>query len=396
MKSTCGLYIHVPFCRHKCNYCDFYSTTQMDLMPRYLAALLQEIDLLFNNPPSGGFDFSTLYLGGGTPSLLSPQHIETIFAKLAAHGSIHPQAEITLEANPGALDDEHLAAYRHAGINRLSLGIQSFIDCELAFLQRIHTAAEAKASFRAARQAGFDNISLDLIFALPGQSLSDWYCSLQQALELAPEHVSMYGLTIEEGTPLHRTLQQGLCKKIDEELEREMYLSGKETLEAAGYRHYEISNFARPGREAQHNQHYWDGSPYIGFGPAAHSFADGQRWWNVRDVNAYCRSLLQGAEAVAGRETLDLLQLKAEAVLLGLRRREGIDLAAWEKRFTESALERFSTTLEKVGGCDHETPPFQKSKSHRLFTHMNDHLGLTTQGILLYDYLCRQLYEVLG
>lgn len=392
-----ALYIHVPFCIHKCLYCDFYSTTRRDLLPRYLKALQQEVVHYAASPLFSGQSLSTIYWGGGTPSLLPPDDLQRLMRQITAAWPLSGEAEITLEANPGALDSSHLPGYRTAGINRLSLGIQSFDDRELALLSRIHNAADAEAAFAAARRAGFEDLSLDLIFALPGQSLATWHHSLQRALDLGPEHLSLYSLTIEPETPLHREVAAGRLHPCDEELEREMLLAGKETLEAAGYDHYEISSYARPGRTARHNRHYWSGLPYLGLGPAAHSFAGGERWWNSRDLHRYITEAAAGRIAPAGREHIGRNEAMGERLLLGLRRAEGVDLAAWQRDFGSDLLQAARPALQKLGGYLEGGLPFTAAagRPDLLLTLNGDQLALTSAGVLLYDLVCREIYGAL-
>lgn len=392
-----ALYIHVPFCIHKCLYCDFYSTTRRDLLPRYLTALQREIAHYAASPHFSGQTLATLYWGGGTPSLLPPADLQRLMQQITAAWPLAEAAEITLEANPGALDSSHLPGYRAAGINRLSIGVQSFDDRELALLSRVHDAAEARAALAAARRAGFENLSLDLIFALPGQSLASWQRSLQLALDLGPEHLSLYSLTIEPETPLHREVAAGRLFPCDEELEREMLLASKETLEAAGYGHYEISNYARPGREARHNRHYWAGEPYLGLGPAAHSFSGDERWWNARDLHRYIREAAEGRIAPDGREQIGRTEAMGEMLLLGLRRAEGIDLAVWQQRFDGDLLRTAATALQKLGGYLEGVVPFAAAAGRPdvLLTRNGDRLALTSAGVLLYDLVCREIFAVL-
>jgi len=386
-----ALYIHVPFCQHKCIYCDFFSTTRTALLPRYLEALQQEIAHYRRHPFFAGKTLTSIYWGGGTPSLIPPEQIHALLGEIRSGWEITPSAEITLEANPGALDCAHLAGYRQAGINRLSLGIQSFHDRELALLTRIHSAAGAMEALTAARAVGFTNLSLDLIFGLPGQYLSDYNASLSQALAFGPEHLSLYGLTIEAGTPLAQAVAGGRLHPCDEELEREMFLAGKRMAEAAGYQHYEISNYARPGCEARHNQHYWEGAPYLGLGPAAHSFAGGERFWNGRDLEGYIDAWEQDEPAVAGRERIGREEEKSEALLLGLRRRRGIDLELWRERFGEELLERGGRAIARLGGLLHDHPPFSAAPGAELLTLNGQELALTESGVLLYDMVCQEL-----
>jgi len=387
-----ALYIHVPFCQHKCIYCDFFSTTRTALLPRYLEALQQEIAHYRRHPFFAGKTLTSIYWGGGTPSLIQPEQIRTLLGEIRTGWEISLAAEITLEANPGALDSVHLAGYRQAGINRLSLGIQSFHDRELGLLTRIHSAAGALEALAAARAAGFANLSLDLIFGLPGQSLSDYEASLGQAVACGPEHLSLYGLTIEAGTPLAQAVAGGQLHPCDEELERKMFLAGKRMAEAAGYQHYEISNYARPGCEARHNQHYWEGAPYLGLGPAAHSFAGGERFWNDRDLEGYIDAWGRNEPAVADRERIGREEEKSEALLLGLRRRRGIDLGLWRERFGEGLLECGEHAIAKLGGLVHDQPPFSAVPGAELLTLNGQELALTEAGVLLYDMVCQELW----
>ncbi|HNW60679.1 MAG TPA: radical SAM family heme chaperone HemW [bacterium] len=386
-----ALYIHVPFCQHKCIYCDFYSTTRTGLLPRYLAALQQEIAFYQHSRLFAGRTLSSIYWGGGTPSLIAPEALSPLMATITAVWPLLPDAEITLEANPGALDIGHLAGYRRAGINRLSLGIQSFDDRELHLLTRIHSAADARTAIAAARNAGFANLSLDLIFGLPGQSLAGYTDSVNRALASRPEHLSLYGLTVESGTPLARAVARGELQTCPEEEEREMYLRGKELLESTGYGHYEISNYSLPGRESRHNQHYWSSLAYLGLGPAAHSFAGGERWWNNRDLGSYLAAWERHESAVAGREILGREEERIEAVMLGLRCSSGIDLDRWRERFGEPFLERNARALKQLGGMATGSPPFAATAGEELLTRNGAHLALTRSGLLLYDLVCREL-----
>jgi oxygen-independent coproporphyrinogen-3 oxidase len=360
-----GLYLHVPFCHSKCTYCDFYSITDCNLIPDWLAALEKEAALYQDR--FGVFD--TLYLGGGTPSLLNPGQLASLLESLRRGFSFSPDTEATLEANPDDLTPEKLRLYGDLGINRLSVGVQSFHDRELAFLGRRHSARQALAALDAARAAGFANLSLDLIYGLPGQGLEDWEKTLEPALAFHPEHLSCYQLTYEPGTPLGRKKVQGKVVAATEEEERAFFLFTSRFLEERGYLHYEISNFARLGETgnqpnyqvidneesfnrrpktedrkpyfSQHNRKYWRHLPYLGLGPGAHSFLDGVRWWNVASVRQYCRTLARGEAPLAGREVLSPEQLRLEAFYLGLRTREGVplkllqDIPGWEKTLTD-------------------------------------------------------------
>jgi oxygen-independent coproporphyrinogen III oxidase len=378
-----ALYIHIPFCRQKCGYCDFYSTTELHRLQPFVDSLIKEIEFYSQNPPYGGFSVSTIYFGGGTPSLLSVQQVETILNRIQAGFNVAAEAEITLEANPGTLQRDQLADLRRLGVNRISLGIQSFHDHELQQLSRIHNASAAKRSILQARDAGFDQLSLDLIYALPQQSPSAWCDSLGQAIAFAPEHLSCYSLTIEPSTPLGRQVELGQVQPNDEETERELFLLTDETLKKAGYEHYEISNYCRPGFRSRHNQKYWQGTPYLGLGPSAHSFDGHKRWWNLRDVALYTQALVHGRSAVQGSEELTPEQKQTETILLGLRTKEGFQPAAvWP------AIE---PAVAAMGGTDIGVEPFSHSPSGRLLTWQQDRLALTVQGLLLYNYVCEKL-----
>jgi putative oxygen-independent coproporphyrinogen III oxidase len=318
-----GLYIHVPFCRGKCLYCDFASGTDLALVQDWLAAL--EREMVFYNDFAPRFD--TLYLGGGTPSLLTADELANLFESLQKHFVFIPGTEITLEANPDDIAPDILKHYRDLGANRLSLGVQSFDDRELAFLGRRHDAAQALKALALAREAGFANLGMDLIYGLPGQTQDQWRNNLEIAVGFAPEHLSCYQLTLEEGTPLARGQAEGQFQALPEEMGREFFLATSRFLEDRGYLHYEISNFAR-GVEcrSRHNGKYWNHTSYLGLGPAAHSYREGRRWWNHRSLPEYCRAASIGEAPVAGGEVLTPEQRRLEALYLGMRTRDGVEL----------------------------------------------------------------------
>ncbi|MFZ5453024.1 MAG: radical SAM family heme chaperone HemW [Thermodesulfobacteriota bacterium] len=364
-----GLYVHVPFCLRKCAYCDFYSINDQSLILAWLTALEKESGLYKDR--FGVFD--TLYLGGGTPSLLNTRQFASLLHILRRPFSFAPDTEVSLEANPDDLTPEKLRVYKDLGVNRLSVGGQSFNDRELAFLGRRHNVRQTVAALEAARAAGFGNLSLDLIFGLPGQSLENWRHTLEQALVFDPEHLSCYQLTYEPETPLGRRKARGEVIPATEEEEREFFLFTSRFLEERGYRHYEISNFARqePGAEpcySRHNRKYWNHTPYLGLGPGAHSFQEGVRWWNAPSVEQYCQELAQGRKPVAGRETLAAAQLQMEALYLGLRTREGVSL----------------DLLRQVPGWEKTLHNFKKAG---LLEVHQDRVAPTLQGFLLADSL---------
>ena len=339
-----GIYIHFPFCLKKCLYCDFDSSASSKLKPRdYLALLLREMELRqasLAEPVSA----ATLYLGGGTPSLMEPELVGSLIEAVARRFALRPDAEVTLEANPGTITPEKLAGYLAAGVNRLSLGIQSFEDRLLARLGRVHTAKEALLAFEAARRAGFDNLNIDLMHSLPGQSLTQWRTALRRAIALSPEHVSAYALSVEQGTPFAGQLAAGELALPGEELAAQMFEATGELLGEAGYGHYEISNFARPGRASRHNSAYWSRRSYLGFGAGAHSLWNrdglGRRWKNAADLECYRQSVAGGAIPEQDAEELTLEEAVSESFFLGLRMLEGLDLARLEELYGRAALTR--------------------------------------------------------
>ncbi len=337
-----AIYIHVPFCRCRCGYCSFISCAGRERdIPAYLTALRREIATR-----SGGETVPSIFFGGGTPSLLSVSQVSEILATLRGHFSIAEDAETTLEANPGTVDDAYLAGLRRAGVSRLSLGVQRFDDAELKLLGRIHTSNEAREAVAAARCAGFDNLSLDLIYGLPGDTLGAWRRSLEAAVALAPEHLSLYALTLEEETPLGAAVVRGEVPAPDPDLAADQYELAEDILAAAGYGHYEISNWAKPGHECRHNLVYWDNGNYLGFGVAAHSSEDGRRYANTSDLDEY---LAAGGLALRSLdETLDSATIRAETVILGLRQGGGIDLAATSRRLGVDVWDEYCGPLEDL------------------------------------------------
>lgn len=330
--QTPGLYVHVPFCRGKCAYCAFYSVPDLALIPAWLKAVEQEISLYEETFPA----FDSLYFGGGTPSLLAESELAGLMEAICRHFSLVPASEITIEVNPDDATPEKLQGYRRLGFNRLSLGVQSFDDQTLRFLGRRHSARQAGDALAWAREAGFYHLSLDLIYGLPQQKLKDWEKTLAAVLAFRPEHLSCYQLTVEPDTELHRRL--GGRPLVSEETEREFFLFTSAYLEDAGYLHYEISNFARGEKNrCRHNLKYWQRQPYLGLGPAAHSFDGHRRWWNHRSLKDYINILSQGEAPVAGEEQLTAEQAKLEVLLLGFRVRDGVaveslkDFSRWQE-----------------------------------------------------------------
>ncbi len=333
-----ALYVHLPWCRHVCPYCDFnvYAAARPP-EAEYVATLAAELAAHASAPPWRGRSVASVYLGGGTPSLFAPASVGALLDAVAARLGFAGTAEVTLEANPGTLGAERLAGYRAAGVNRLSLGAQSFDAAHLRTLGRDHAPEETQAAVAAARSAGFANVSLDLIFAVPGQTLADWEADVAAATALAPEHVSAYALTWEPGTPFHAWRASGRVAAVGDEDEAAMAAHVTGALEAAGLARYEISSFARPGFESRHNQRYWDGSDYLGLGAGAHSFSrdpfPGRRWANERLPDRHRDAVRARGTAVASEERLTVPQARGEHCFTGLRRTAGVDLAAFERRF---------------------------------------------------------------
>jgi oxygen-independent coproporphyrinogen III oxidase len=339
-----GLYVHIPFCLRKCGYCGFYSITDQTRIPDFLTALGRETAL--RREWTAPFD--TLYLGGGTPSVLPPEALEALIAGIRAAFAITEDAEITLEANPADITPDLLTGLRRAGVNRLNRGLQSLNDAALAFLDRRHDRARAVAAVEAARNAGMADLGIDLIYGVPGQDIEPWLQTLREAIALNPDHLSCYQLTLEEGTPLALRHGRGEIAFPGEALQADLFRVTSEFLEDSGYIHYEVSNFARPGRESRHNQKYWNHVPYLGLGPAAHSFSGRQRCWNRRSVNAYIADLDAGRDPVEASEILTEEQLRLEALFLGLRTRRGIDLARFRLRYGQDLLGDKRDIIERL------------------------------------------------
>jgi len=372
-----GLYIHIPFCRKKCPYCDFFSISDLSLQPDFVEALLVEIDLKAD--PALAFD--TVYLGGGTPSVLPIDSLQRILS--AVRTSIHllPDTEVTVEVNPGTVTAGQLAAYRQMGINRLNIGAQSFQEANLMFLGRIHTVRQVTDTISWARRAGFDNLGLDLIYGLPQQSLRLWGKDLQQAAGQCVEHLSCYTLTFEPGTKMEADLRQGRVRPPAESLVADMMTLTVERLADAGYQRYEVSNFARSAAlRSRHNQKYWLSVPYVGLGPSAHSWLEPERCWNKKDVAAYIGDLAGGRLPIDGRERLERTELITEAVFLGLRTTDGIDGGRFDDRFGVSLEQLFGEVIGRLG-------------AEGLLTFADGRLALTDRGMLLVDAVAAEFVQ---
>jgi len=376
-----GLYVHVPFCERKCVYCDFFSVESLEPIEEYLSALEEEIRL--SADAVRGMHASTVYLGGGTPSLLSPAQLDRVLAGLCEQVPFEPGAEITLEVNPGTVNLQSLRDMRRLGFNRLSIGIQSFDDAELRFLGRIHTADDARRCISDARAAGFDNISLDLIVSLPGQDDERCETSLREAVSLEPQHISAYTLIVEDHTPLSQWVKAGQVKPNDEHREADLYEKTMAILDRAGYEHYEVSNYARPGFRSKHNSSYWTHTPYLGLGPSAHSFlwkeggTTARRWSNVRSIGRYCDRVRKRERPLEREETLDAGQLFDEAVFLGLRS-DGLDPMLLTRRWRKDLTERQQAVVRDI--CGEGWAVVEDGR-----------IRLTARGFLLCDEICARL-----
>jgi oxygen-independent coproporphyrinogen-3 oxidase len=349
-----ALYLHFPFCVSKCAYCDFASFPLhcmggLTAARRYLHALAVELDRRAASDEFSAATIETIYLGGGTPTALPAEWLAEMLARVGRRFAIAPEAEVTVEANPGTVDREKLETLRGAGVNRLSLGVQSFRDEELQLLGRVHTAAEAVQAVEQARAAGFDNLSLDLISGLPGQTAAQWRESVARAAALSPEHISAYGLSLEEGTPLAEAVQNGRLPAPEEDEGAEMYRLTEEALAEAGYEHYEISNYARPGRHCRHNRKYWAGDEYLGLGSSAHSHRGGVRWNNLPAPAVYVEWLERGLLPTARAEALSARDRVGELLMLGLRRAEGVSEEEIAARTGLAPRDVFADEIRRLG-----------------------------------------------
>ena len=346
-----GIYIHIPFCESRCIYCDFYSTTSLKWKDDYVDALCKEMELRPAIQALGdNYPIETIYLGGGTPSQLSDGHLQQIFTKLKeTYGDLFSKnMEITMECNPDDVTPDFCKTLGKLPVNRVSMGAQTFSDQRLQFLRRRHNTAEVKEAVSLLRNTGIENISIDLMFGFPKENIEDWKYDILQALQLGVEHISAYSLMYEEGTPLYKMLEQGKIEEIDEELSRNMYDTLVDMLTISGYEHYEISNFAKPGYCSRHNSSYWNETPYIGLGAAAHSYRRASnlsdkmevtRSWNINNIQQYINSIHQ-AILPSEKENLDLTTRYNDLITTALRTSNGIDLKKTEKEFGKSYLEK--------------------------------------------------------
>lgn len=364
-----GIYLHIPFCKHRCLYCDFYSTTRDEMKHRYTAALCKELEL--RKSYIDGEPIETIYWGGGTPSQLSREDFEQVFETIHHIYKVSPDAEITIEANPDDLNDEYVSMLRTLPFNRLSMGIQTFNDESLSLLHRRHTAQQAIEAFRRCRDAGFNNISIDLMYGLPNETEQTWAYDLEQAIEMRPEHISAYHLIYEEGTPLWKLREQHRVEEADEDLSVRLFTMLIHRLKEAGYQHYEISNFSLPGLHSRHNSSYWVGKKYLGCGASAHSFDGHSRQWNVASIDRY----IDAAENVTldfEIEELDLATRYNDFVITAIRTCWGMSL---DKLKTD-----FGTRLYDY--CLRMARPHIEQGTLQI---TDDTLRLTEQGIFVSD-----------
>ncbi|MCT4626128.1 radical SAM family heme chaperone HemW [Halodesulfovibrio sp.] len=376
------LYLHVPFCRSKCGYCAFHSQVLSDdALQVYLDALMREIALWGDR--LGTVSVETIFLGGGTPSMLPAKAIDTILNRVAKTFSVSNGAEISMEANPeSALRDTFLHDVRSSGINRLSLGIQSLNRDLLHTLGRPHSAKQAIMAVERARQSGFGNINVDFIWGLPGQRLSHWLKELKAIVELAPDHLSCYSLTIEENTPFEKAYDDGELELPSDDDQSKMFLYGSDFLELQGFTHYEISNFARMGYQCRHNIGYWEGADYLGLGPSAVSTINGQRWMNTKDLSQYAEQTTSG-EIGEHAETLTPYERMEELVMLRLRTARGLRLAAYKELTGRSFMEDFRPMITAL-------------HQHGLVKIRHGYLNLTKRGMLVSNTIIENLFEAMG
>ena len=375
-----GLYIHIPFCINKCPYCDFFSITDHSLKSPLLKALGMEMSMV----DSRDAIFNTIYMGGGTPSVLDPDEIEQLIENAQISRRMSSNPEITMEVNPGTADLKKLKGFKAAGVNRLTLGIQSFQDSSLKFLGRIHSAKQAALSIEHSRTAGFDNIGIDLIYGIAGQTKTDWINDLKKAVEYEPEHISCYMLTYEPGTPMDKKKQQNAFKPLEDSLVCDLFNLTMDYLGSNSYTCYEISNFAltKPDKttdyRSKHNWKYWTQAPYIGTGPSAHSYIKPMRYKNVSSVEAYIKKINSGRSVIEEKEILNKEQQMIEAIYLGLRKIKGLDMTCFEHAFSDDFIKTFkdkTTFLEKKG----------------LMTLSKNNCRLTRKGLLFHNSITAML-----
>lgn len=372
-----GVYIHIPFCKQACHYCDFHFSTSRQQEEAVLAAMQREIILRkdFLSAP-----VSTIYFGGGTPSLLSSESIAYLLSTIHQHFSINADPEITLEANPDDVSPASALAWKKAGINRISLGVQSFRNEWLEWMNRAHHAEQSFQAIKDLQAAGFDNISIDLIFGMPEQTLEAWKEEIQTALQFGIPHLSCYALTPEPKTALWHMIESGKTLQIDSDLQASMFLQLMENLEQAGYEHYEISNFALPGKRSRHNSAYWKRIPYLGIGPSAHSYNGEERMWNIKNNSLYQKAIKEDRLPLTS-EKLSPAENWNESIMIALRTTEGIDLKEVEKRWGKKEVDQLLQDADV-------------KRERQLIQLQDNHLRLTREGKLLADQIAADFFKV--
>lgn len=378
IQQMAGLYIHIPFCKQRCSYCAFYSTTLYNIRDRYVDALCKELTI--RKEYAGCETIETIYFGGGTPSTLSMEQLQKICDTIYATYKVSDTPEVTIECNPDDLTPKFLAQLRSLPFNRISMGVQSFNDAQLKRLGRRHNADKAREAVHNAREAGYKNISIDLIFALPGSTLTEWEHDLYSAIALSPDHLSAYNLTYEDGTPLHRALERGDFAELSEEENIEQFQMLIAKLKEAGYNHYEISNFAKPGCESRHNSSYWNDTPYIGCGAAAHSYNGTSRQWNIANIEEYIKGI-ENSEPSFEVEKLTEEERYNDTILTRLRTAKGIPLTWMKEKFSAELNSYMSRVAEKeiaLGNMKQE----------------NEYLSLTEKGIFISDAVIREMIYI--
>ena len=377
-QQMAGIYIHIPFCKQRCNYCAFYSTTLYNIREKYVDALCREIVMRKEYAACAAIE--TIYFGGGTPSTLTMEQLQRICDTIYATYPVSGTAEVTIECNPDDLIPDFLSQLKELPFNRISMGVQSFNDTQLKRLGRRHDADKARQAVINARKAGYNNISIDLIFALPGSTTAEWEHDLDSAIALRPDHLSAYNLTYEEGTPLHRALERGDFAELSEEENVGQFQMLITKLKEAGYRHYEISNFALPGRESRHNSSYWNDTPYIGCGAAAHSYNGTSRQWNIADIREYIKGI-ENNNPNFEIEELTEEERYNDTILTRLRTAKGIPLKWMKEKFND----RLNRYLQQMAEKEIALGNLKEEEGH---------LSLTEKGIFISDAVIRELIYI--
>lgn len=375
MKNS-ALYIHIPFCDHKCIYCDFYSIITSDNVQSFLSSLKKETEY-FSKLYSEDRIFTSIFFGGGTPSLMQPEYLQDIITHLKNNFTVDDNAEITMETNPGTVNKDKLKRFKEAGINRISIGIQSFDEDELKFLTRIHDKQTAKQTVYDAADVGFENISVDLIFNLPNQTKEKWIENLQTAIELPIKHISTYSLILERGTILNKLVLDGKVKMQDDDYDADLYETTINFLLSNGFYQYEVSNFTKSGYECLHNNAYWRYRDYLGLGTSSHSFVNGKRWWNYSSLKKYISEVELNGHAVMNSEIISNEQMHDEYVMLALRS-SGLDLIDYKKRFDDDWIKKNNSYFELL-------------KNEKLLTVKDNWIKLTSKGYAVCDEILKNI-----